>query len=83
MAAKAAMIISVDSFRMSRNPSKIEAKRRDHCPQADFSSLIPLPVASDYFRFADNSELFAGAGNLIPPLVRPRSPPAGTIVKSS
>jgi hypothetical protein len=37
----------------------------------------------DSFRFADNSELFVGAGNLIPPLVHPRSPPAGTIVKIS
>ena len=54
-----------------------------HCLQADFPLLIPLPLASDYFRFADNSELFVGAGNLIPPLVHPRSPPAGIIVKIS
>jgi len=43
--------------------------------------IYPHDAQLDYFRIADNSELFVGAGNLIPPLVHPRSPPAGTIVK--
>ena len=43
------------------------SRRRNWYPLADFS----LPIACtdlDYFRFADNSVLFVGATNLIPPV---------------
>jgi hypothetical protein len=39
MAAKAAMIMSVDNFLMAGNPSKINSTRGDHFPQADFSFI--------------------------------------------
>jgi hypothetical protein len=39
----------------------------DHFLQADFSLPIACPDL-DYFRFADNSVLFVGATNLIPPV---------------
>ena len=50
----------------ARNPSGIDAKCGDHFPQ-DFSLPIACPDL-DYFRFADNSVLFVGATNLIPPV---------------
>jgi hypothetical protein len=56
----------VCQFSVARNRCGIDAKHGDHFLQAD-----SLPIACpdlDYFRFADNSVLFVGATNLIPPV---------------
>jgi hypothetical protein len=37
MAAKVPMIMSVDTFLLAGNPSKINSTRGDHFPQANFS----------------------------------------------
>jgi len=44
----------VHYFRVARNPAKIDAKRGDHCLQADFTGLIP-PWKPDSFRLADHT----------------------------
>jgi len=65
-------------------PSPVEnrCQARRSLPTGRLHRTNP-PSKPDGFRFADDSELFVGAGNLIPPLVHPRSPPAGTIAKIS
>src|SRR5260370_35389395 len=62
-----AMVGNEVSFRVARNAFGVHAKRGDHFLQADFSLPIACPDL-DYFRFADNSVLFVGVTNFIPPV---------------
>jgi hypothetical protein len=55
------------NFRLARHPSRVDAQRGGRFLQGDFSLPIACPDL-DYFRFADNSVLFVGATNLIPPV---------------
>jgi len=53
--------------RKARFPAKWAQDLENSSTLADFSLPIACPDL-DYFRFADNSVLFVGATNLIPPV---------------
>ena len=60
------MFLGILSGNPTTGPSEVSYARRDFL-EADFSLRIACPDL-DYFRFADNSVLFVGATNLIPPV---------------
>jgi hypothetical protein len=45
-------LLTQNNFRFARDPSRIDAKRGDHCLQADFTGLIP-PWKPESFRLAE------------------------------